>query len=208
MKLAILGATGATGLEIVGQATARGHSVTAIVRSPDRLREFDHRITVRQANLLDSAELEQVLRGSDAIVTGFGPRILPSKAEAHLLERFARAVTKAMVRARVRRVVVESVAPLFKGSMIPPWNLLGTLLFPALLRDAAAMEKIFQESELDWTMVRPPRLTDKPYTGKYRIQEGQLPRFAFQASRADVADLMIKAVEYHLSIRKIVGVCS
>jgi hypothetical protein len=54
-------------------------------------------------------------------------------------------------------------------------------------------------------MVRPPELTDKPYTGRYRAQEGRLPRFGFKVSRADVADFMIMAVENRSSIRKIVG---
>jgi putative NADH-flavin reductase len=70
------------------------------------------------------------------------------------------------------------------------------------------MERIFAESELDWTMVRPPELTDKPYTGKYRVREGHLPRFGFTISRADVADFMIKAVENRSSIGKIVGICN
>ena len=63
-------------------------------------------------------------------------------------------------------------------------------------------------SELGWTMVRPPELTDKPYTGKYRVREGRLPRFGFKISRADVADFMLKAVEDHVSSRKVVGVCN
>ncbi len=59
------------------------------------------------------------------------------------------------------------------------------------------MERIFSQSALDWTMVRPPELTDKPYTGRYRVREGRLPVFGFTISRADVADFMIKAAESH-----------
>ncbi len=68
------------------------------------------------------------------------------------------------------------------------------------------MEGVFEESELDWTMVRPPELTDKPYTGKYRAREGHLPRFGFTIARADPADFMVKAVENHVSSRKVRGV--
>lgn len=70
------------------------------------------------------------------------------------------------------------------------------------------MERVFAESALDWTMVRPPELTDKPYTGKYRVREGHLPPFGFSISRANVADFMLKAVENHVSSRKVVGVCN
>ena len=67
------------------------------------------------------------------------------------------------------------------------------------------MERVFGESDLDWTMVRPPELTDRPYTGRYRVREGHLPLFGFKISRADVANFMIKAVENRSSIHKIVG---
>ena len=208
MKLVVLGATGATGLEIVRQALERGHSVTALVRSPERLKPFGDRISVKQGDLLNSADLEWVIQGHDAVVSGFGPRLPVSKADAHLLQQFATALTSAMLQAGVRRAVVESVAFLFKDSIIPPAYILGKLLFPGIVADAAAMEEIFEKSGLDWTMVRPPELTDKSYTGKYRVREGHLPRFGFKISRSDVADFMIRTVENHSSIRKIVGVSS
>jgi putative NADH-flavin reductase len=208
MKLVVLGATGGTGRELVRQAIERGHSVTAFVRSPDRLGPFRDRITVKQGNLLNPAELEPVIKGYDAILSGFGPRVPVSKADAHLLQQFAVALTMAMVQAGVRRVVVESVAFLFRDSIVPPAYLLGRLLFPRTVADASAMERVFGESSLDWTMVRPPELTDKPYTGKYRVREGHLPSFGFKISRADVADCMIHVVENRSSIRKVVGVCN
>jgi len=67
------------------------------------------------------------------------------------------------------------------------------------------MENIVAKSGLDWTIVRPPQLTNKPYAGKYRVREGHLPRFGFNVSRADVSDFMIKSVQDHVSSRKIVG---
>jgi len=208
MNLVVLGATGGTGLEIVRQAVERGHSITALVRSPDRLVPFGDRITVKRGDLLSSAELEQAIQGQDAVLSGFGPRVPISKADANLLQRFASVLVKAMSRAGVRRVVVESVAFLFRYSIVPPAYFLGRLFFSEVVADASAMEKIFGESRLDWTMVRPPQLTDKPYTGKYRVQEGRLPHFGFKISRADVADFMIKAVEDRYSIHKVFGVCN
>jgi putative NADH-flavin reductase len=208
MKLVVLGATGATGMEIVRQAVERGHSVTALVRSTEKLNPFRDRITIQQGDLLDIVDLAQVIRGHDAILSGFGPRVPVSKADANLLQRFAVALTSAMQQAEVRRVVVESVAFLFRNSIVPPAYLLGRLFFPAVVADASAMEQVFEKSELDWTMVRPPELTDRPYTGKYRVREGHLPLFGFKISRADVADSMIKIVENRSSIRKVVGVCN
>jgi len=208
LKVIVLGATGGTGLELVKQAVQRGHFVTAFVRSPERLKDFQDRITVRQGDLLNSVSLEQAIQGQDAIVSGFGPRVPVAKADANLLERFARSLTRAMPAAGVRRAVVESVAFLFKDSVFPPAYLLGRLLFPRTVADAAAMERIFADTDLDWTMVRPPELTDRPYTGKYRVREEHLPRFGLKISRADVADLMITLAENGTSIRKVVGVAN
>lgn len=206
LKLVVLGATGATGLEVVRQATERGHSVTAFVRTPDRLAAAQNRIAVKKGDLLDSSQLAQAIEGHDAVISAFGPRLPITKADAHLLQQFAAALTTAMENTKVRRVVVESVAFLFQDSIIPPAYLLGRLLFPSIVADSAVMERIFYETGLDWTMVRPPELTNKPYTGKYRVREGHLPRFGFKISRSDVADFMIKSVENPFTSRKIFGV--
>src|SRR5712671_7517802 len=148
MKLVVLGATGSTGLEIVRQAIEYGHSVTAFVRSPERLKSFRDRISVKEGNLLDAAELEPVIKGHDAVLSAFGPRVPISKGDANLLRQFAVALTTAMPRAGVKRVVVESVAFLFRDSIVPPAYLIGRLLFPRTVADAAAMERVFGESDL------------------------------------------------------------
>ena len=122
------------------------------------------------------------------------------------MQQFAAALTGAMLRAGVGRVVVESTAFLFRDSILPPAWLVGRLLFPGIVADAFGMERVIRESALDWTIVRPPRLTNKSWTGEYRVRESHLPRLGFTVSRADVADFMVKAVEDHLSSRAIAGV--
>jgi putative NADH-flavin reductase len=206
MKLVVLGATGGVGLEIVRQAIEHGHSVTAFVRSPERLKPFQDRIAVKQGDLLNRFEVEQVIQGHDAVLSGFGPRVPISKGDANLLRDFAVALTAAMQQVGVRRVVVVSTAFLFRDSIVPPTYLFGRLFFPGVVVDAAAMERIFVGSGLDWTIVRPPQLTDNPRTGRYRVREGHLPRFGFKISRADVADCFLKTVEDGGSVGKVLGV--
>jgi putative NADH-flavin reductase len=208
MKLLVLGATGATGLEIVKHALDRGHSITALVRSPDRLRPFRNRINVEQGDLLNITDLEHAMAGQDAVLTAFGPRVPIPKSDSDLLTRFAVSLINGMRRARVKRVVVESVAFLFRNSIMPPAYLLGRLFFSRTVADASAMERLFVESNFDWTLVRPPELTNGPYTGTYRVGEGSLPRFGFKIARADVAEFMINAAEDRASIHKIYGIAS
>jgi putative NADH-flavin reductase len=205
MKLVVLGATGGTGLEIVRRAIDQGHSVTAFVGSAERLKPLRDRITVRQGDLLNGDQLAEAIRDHEAVLSGFGPRLPISKTDEDLLHRFALTLTRAMRHAGVRRVVVESTAFLFKDSLVPPTYLFGRLFFSGVVVDASAMEQVLRKSELNWTIVRPPKLTDNPYTGRYRVREGHLPRFGFNISRADVADCFIKAVEDPATIGKILG---
>jgi putative NADH-flavin reductase len=102
MKLVVLGATGGIGLELVRQTIERGHSVTALVRTPEQLKPFQDRITIKQGDVLNSAELERAVEGHDAVLLGFGPRLPLSKVDADLLWTFAVSVTTAMQKADVR----------------------------------------------------------------------------------------------------------
>lgn len=206
MKFIVLGATGGIGREIVRQALDRGHNVTAFVRSPDALKPFAGRITLLQGDLLSSAELAHAAGGHDAVLSAFGFRVPHPKSDWNLLHRFGLALSDAMLRDGTRRAVIVSTAFLFKDSIVPPANLVGRLFFRDIVEDAAEMESIVQKSGLDWTIVRPPRLTDKPKRDKYRVREGHLPGFGFTIARADVAAFMIWTAENHAFSQKIVGI--
>ncbi len=208
MRLLVLGATGGIGLETVRQAIDQGHSVTAFVRSPDRLKTFGDRIAIRQGDPLNSIELAKAIRGHDAVLSGFGPRVPIAKTDTNLLRDFAAALTTAMHQAQVSRAVIVSTAFLFKDALLPPAHFFGRLFFPGVVRDATEMEQIVVSSNLDWTIVRPPQLTDKPFTGKYRVRLGHLPNFGFNISRADVAHFLIKTAEDRNSSQKIVGIAN
>lgn len=206
MKLMVLGATGGIGLEIMRQAVDRGHKVTAFVRAPERLKSIAARFGVIQGDPLSSTELARALEDQDAILSGFGPRVPIAKTDATLLHRFGVALSDAMRNVGIRRAVIISTAFLFKDSIIPPTNLVGRLFFPNMVADATEMESFFQKSGLDWTLVRPPRLTDQPRRNRYRVREGHLPGFGFTISRADVAAFMIKTAENGAFIQKVVGI--
>jgi putative NADH-flavin reductase len=208
MRLLVLGATGGVGLELVRQAIQQGHTVTALVRDSQRLQPFAGRIQVVPGDLLNPSELATALQGHEAVVSGFGPRLPLSKSDHDLLQRFAATLTDAMSRAHVNRAVIISTAFLFKNAVLPPVYLLGRLLFPSVVADASAMEDMVMRSALDWTLVRPPQLTDLPPTGKYRVREGHLPVFGFKLSRADAAGCMLRAIGDHNSIRKVIGVAN
>ncbi len=206
MQILVLGATGGVGLEIVRNAIDQGHSVTALVRSPQSLHPFGSGVTVLSGNLLNRSDLHSAIRGKDAVLSGFGPRTPIAQDDRDLIQRFAAVLTAAMREAAVSRLIVVSTAFLFRDSIIPPTHLAGRLFFAHVVADSTVAEATYQQSSLDWTIVRPPRLTDKAYTGRYRVREGHLPHFGFTVSRADVADFMVRKAIDRNSVGKIFGV--
>jgi hypothetical protein len=70
------------------------------------------------------------------------------------------------------------------------------------------MEEVLRDSGLDWTVVRPPRLTNKPLTGSYRTACGENVRGGLSVPRADVAHLMLRVVGQPETIKQTIGIAS
>jgi uncharacterized protein YbjT (DUF2867 family) len=80
--------------------------------------------------------------------------------------------------------------------------------FGEIYADLARMEDLLRDSDLDWTAVRPPRLTDKPLTGTYRTAYGQNVRHGLFISRADVAHYMLRALGEPETFGQTVGIAN
>jgi uncharacterized protein YbjT (DUF2867 family) len=74
--------------------------------------------------------------------------------------------------------------------------------------DLAQMEDVLRDSQLEWTVVRPPKLNDGPLTATYQTAYGQNVRGGFSVSRADVAHLMLRVLAQPETIEQVVGVAS
>ena len=199
MKLFVIGATGRTGEEIVQQALARGHHVTAFVRSPEAVTLRHERLGVLQGNVTDEEQLSEAMQNHDAVVSALGPRRVFKPSS--LLHDSALATIRAMQRSGVRRLVVLSAAAHFPG--IP--NRIVSFILRNHMRDSLAMEKVVQDSGFDWTIARPPRLTQEQYV-TCRSREGAAPRRGFSISRKAVAAFMLDAIEPKKYFQKIVGI--
>jgi len=199
MKLFVMGATGRTGQEVVQQAIARGHYVTAFVRSPESITLRNERLTVLKGNAMDENELSEAMQNHDAVISTLGPREVFRPGT--LLHDSALATTRAMNRSGVKRLVVLSAAAHFPG--IP--NRIASFIMRNHMRDSLAMEAIVQANGLDWTIARPPRLTQED-SFTYRSREGAAPRMCFTLSRKAVAAFMLDAIEQKKHVHKIVGI--
>jgi len=219
VKITVIGATGRIGSSIVDQALAAGHEVTAVARNPDRITAKVRAVRV-DLNVQDAVDLAPAVEGADAVLSALGPR---SNAEAGIASRGTRELIKAMEAAGTRRLLVISAAPI--GSVPSPARpdpprhdpgdgpfvsrVLTPIVKMALRRqydDLAVMEDALRGSDLDWTIVRPPRLVNGPVSGKYRTAIGQNVHGGRRIARADVAHLMLALVDEPNSVRQTVGV--
>ncbi len=204
-KLFVLGATGGTGRALVEQARQRGHPVTAFVRSPEKVGPPRDGMTVLRGDPRNADELRAALPGHDAVVSALGPLGL---GPTTLVGDCARSTVAAMQATGVRRLLVVGVAVLFEND-----GLLSAIARRTFLRnvarDSAEMEHIVSASGLDWTIARPPRLTDGVLTRAYGVADGRMPPAArLTISRADVADFLLDELEHPAHVRHIVGLAS
>jgi putative NADH-flavin reductase len=219
MRLTIVAATGGIGRQLVTQAVAAGHDVTVIVRNPATV-PAGVRTVVADLATAEPVTLLSGVDGAGAVLSALGAR---SPAEAGVAARGTRALVGAMQAAGARRIVAVSAAPTgtvsSPGRPAPPrhdpgdgffMRHLASPMIKRLLRgvyaDLALMEEILWDSGLDWTVIRPPRLTNRPVTGTYRTAYGQNLRRGVLISRADVAHLMLHTVEAPDSIKQTIGV--
>jgi putative NADH-flavin reductase len=201
LRLFILGATGGVGRALVDQARERGHQVTAFVRSPQRLGAPPAGVTVREGDPRNVAALSAALPGHDAVVSALGP---PGLGRTTILRDCARSTVAAMQAAGVRRLVVVSAAMLFEdGGLL--FALLRRILLRNVAQDSAEMERVVMASGLDWTIARPPKLTNGPLTQNYRVEDGRMPHGSMSISRADVADFLLGELERDAHAGQIVG---
>lgn len=200
MRLFVLGATGGIGRYLLEYATARGHEVTAFARAPQKIALRSERLRAIPGDLLNADQLTQVLPGHDAVLSAFGPSTL---RRVTTRREFGNALATAMQRSGIRRGLVVSSALLFADQNAIGKVLRGTL-FRNLIPDMTGMEAAIERDGLEWTLVRPPRLTNGALTQNYHVADGRLPK-GMTISRACVADFMVKEAERPAHVRQIVG---
>jgi putative NADH-flavin reductase len=215
MRLTIFGATGGTGTCLTEQALAAGHDVTAVVRDPARLSirtsspALTARLQVSAADVMDPAAITQAMAGADAVLTAIGPR---GTGVTTVSQDSVRSIIAAMQKAGARRLLTVSGSIVADDGESPYLRLIKPVVRRTALRhvcaDMRAAEAEVEATDLDWTIVRPPRLIAGPVTGRYRTRiDGGLPR-SFTVSRADVAAYMLSAMGDRATVRKHIAIAN
>jgi len=197
MKIALIGATGFVGAEVLKELLSRGHQVTALARSPEKF-AGQLGLKVVKADALDAAQVAAAIEGHDAVVDSYNPGW--SEPRIHdLFLQGTRAILDGVKRSGVKRVLVVGGA----GSLFvaPGVQLVDTPHFPAEYKQGAlaareALNQIRNETSLDWTFLSPAALlAPGPRTGKFRIGADELLMDGDKPAGLSVADLAVAIVD-------------
>jgi putative NADH-flavin reductase len=207
MRLAIFGSTGPTGRELVSRALDRGHEVTAVARNPAAIDATGDRLQMVQADVLDRSSLDGVLGGVGAVLAAIGthgrrPTTVYSVGVANIRD--------AMHAADVQRLVGISALPVTPRAELARaerWIFVPLLsaFFGEMYADMTRMEQVLRDSDLDFTIMRPPQLTNKRATGNYRTAINQHLPHARKISRADLAAEMLRVIADPETVRATVS---
>lgn len=199
MKLLILGATGGTGAQLLTQALDARHDVTVVVRDPNKMPVSDHAPpAIITADVLRPQTWKDAVAGHDAVLSCLGstdrrhPTTVYSQGTTNIID--------AMRHGEVRRLLCLSSAGLEIPPETPlPQRLVTRLVIQRLYRhgyaDMTAMERIVAASCIDWTIIRPPMLTNGPLTERYRAAANQHLPNPKPISRTTLAHYMLTHIE-------------
>ena len=196
MTIALFGGSGRTGVEFVPRALEAGHRIHVLARSPEKIPYADPALTITGGNVLNRDDVAKVIAGSDIVVsllgqTSGGRKDVQTVGTGHMVS--------AMQEAGVRRIISMSggglpyekdepkvIDKVFRGVM--------GVLFRSVIKDAKDHAAVLRGSDLDWTIVRAPRLVDEPDQGTYK--EGYVGTTGgSKISRGDVADFILKVIK-------------
>jgi putative NADH-flavin reductase len=191
MRIALFGATGGTGREVLSQALAQGHQVQALVRDPSRAPAQDG-LRIIPGDVLDAAATQECIAGTDAVICVLGSKPKEPPIEA----RGTAVIVEAMQAQAVRRFIAVTSMGVgdSRRQLNPLFRLIMDLSLKTIMQAKAEQEQLIRASGLDWTIVRPGGLTDGPGTGRYRhgldksIKGGRI-------RRADVAEFVLAQLD-------------
>ncbi len=211
-NLLIIGANGGIGRQCVELALKDGHHVTALLRNPAKLNISHPNLQVMKGDVMQPGTLEQALENQDAVISaigvggGFGadkPTVLYSQGNANLLSAMSKKGVKLAFFISASAIEISPVLPFYAR-----WaaKYIVQKLLKNMYADLRTMEQLIKESNSNWTIIRPPRLTDKPATANYRSAINVFLKNALSISRADVAHYIINNINNTATFQGVVEI--
>ncbi|MDD1502420.1 SDR family oxidoreductase [Lysinibacillus sp. CNPSo 3705] len=197
MRILVLGATGRVGSHIVSLALRDKHSVTALVRHPNKLKINDENLHIVQGNVLEKQDIAKVMANVDIVISALNTDGTNTLTESMPL------ILDAMEKEHVKRMITVGTASILQSRLTP--SILRYQSSESKRKTTFAAEEhhkvyhLLKNSNTDWTIVCPTYLPDGEYTGTYRIERDFLPEGGVEISVADTAEfayLQIHSKEY------------
>ena len=197
MKVLLFGATGFTGKAVLPELLENNHIVTALVRSRDKIKLAHPNLNIIEGNVLDQEEITAAMQGQEAVINCLGKN---KGSEMNLLSSFTEKVIKAMNEHQVSRLIALSNVGAGDSYKAQPF-IFRSILLPTILKwlqdlikDKNIMEPMIQKSNLNWTILRFPKISDKPAKNRILIsQEGK--GLSFSISLKDCAQFIVSQLE-------------
>jgi putative NADH-flavin reductase len=203
MKLSIFGGSGRSGLPLIQQALERGHEIKALARSPEKLKEYQTNIEIIEGDASDSQSVDKTIEGTDAVINVLGhaknsPKNILATSTAHIISGMNQHRLERIVLLTGAGVRVDGDEPKLFDRFIA---FLLKILQGPLLRDSKKSVYLLHNSDLVWTVVRAPLLTEKPGNQKYSV--GMVGKNTGpKLSRENAAAFMLDIVEKDQYIRQ------
>jgi putative NADH-flavin reductase len=197
MKIALVGASGNIGTKVLAELVARGHSVTAIARNPEKV-HAGAKVTAKKGDASDVSGMVKLIEGHDMVISA-----LPF-APGHSND-----IVAAVKRAGIKRYLMVGGA----GSLeVAPGKMLkDTLQLPDAVKKiieegTASLDRLRGEHGLDWTFFSPAaEIGPGERTGKFRLGGDQLVTDKAGKSRIsydDYAIALVDEVEHPKHVKK------
>ncbi|HEX8846063.1 MAG TPA: SDR family oxidoreductase [Pyrinomonadaceae bacterium] len=189
VKLIVFGAAGKSGRQLVEQALAGGHEVTAFVRQPDAVKTKHPGLKVVKGDALDAESVSEAIAGQEAVLFAIGTN---RRSTMTVCAESTRNIIKAMKQHGVRRFIVLSAYGASETKDTALYSKVLRSIIGKRVEDKDRQEELVRESGLDWVLVRPPLLTNGTRRGRYRAGFDIPIKLFSSVSRADVAEFMLK----------------
>jgi uncharacterized protein YbjT (DUF2867 family) len=197
MKIAILGASGRTGIHFVRQALERGYSVTALTRSPEKLALENPNLSVIVGDVLNTQDVARTVRGQDAVFIALGTGEAPIKSTIRT-DGTQRVVDALRASGEKPHVVILSSLGVGDSQKQLPFYFRPVLnfMYRHVFADHTRQEAIIRASPLPWAILRPTSLNDHAAVGDLQATEAPHSVKALASiARADVAAFALRIIE-------------
>ncbi|MEM9675489.1 MAG: SDR family oxidoreductase [Bacteroidota bacterium] len=196
-KIALFGGSGQTGKEFLAQALAKEYHIKALVRTPAKITETSPHLKVIAGDVLNPEDVQRAVAGTDLAVSLFGhvkgsPEWLQTTGTENILAAMREHQVPRIISLSGGGLPYEKDQPKFPDKAI---RLIMKIAVPKILNDAVRYAKVLKNSDVEWTIVRGPRLTNEPKRGDYRIGWVGV-NAGTKLGRADLADFILRLVEH------------